>query len=359
MEIFGGIKIILSNFYFSLRYLTTQNIIKMNTIFKSKINNLKNENTIEKLTKNSETLYIISNKKEQLFDEIFTKLDFQTYLKTFVLIIQGHLKVKIHSIHKNILLIGNSGIGKSTLLNKFLKINEAETGIGKGITKDFKSYISSQENEIRLYDSKGFNKDSYEESIKNVKHFIYNQLTKSKDEFIHCIWYCFTGTRYDEYEIEAINSLLSEYEYDYLPIIIVYLQTTNEDLTKELFDKMKEELNDNKNTISFVSVLAENKEIKIGRQQFIAESFGLEELKDITLRKINESGLKSAYYKSIKERIILLYKKNINNKYNIIKNKVFSMIDIIQYHSICFLDCEKYFLEVLKLIFFMTIKNII
>ena len=21
------------------------------------------------------------------------------------------------------------------------------------------------------------------------KHFIYNQLTKSKDEFIHCIWY--------------------------------------------------------------------------------------------------------------------------------------------------------------------------
>jgi hypothetical protein len=33
---------------------------------KSKINNLKNENTIEKLKKNSETLYIISNKKEQL-----------------------------------------------------------------------------------------------------------------------------------------------------------------------------------------------------------------------------------------------------------------------------------------------------
>ena len=75
-----------------------------------------------------------------------------------------------------------------------------------------------------------------------------------------------------------------------------------------IFDKMKKELNDNKNKISFVSVLAENKEIKIGRQQFVVESFGLEELKDITLRKINESGLKSAYYKSIKERIILLYK---------------------------------------------------
>ena len=61
---------------------------------------------------------------------------------------------------------------------------------------------------------------------------------------------------------------------------------------------MKEELNDNKHKISFFSVLAENKEIKTGRQRFVVESFGLEELKDITLRKINES-LKSPYYKSI------------------------------------------------------------
>ena len=76
-------------------------------------------------------------------------------------------------------------------------------------------------------------------------------------------------TRYNDYEIEAINSLLSKYEYDSLPIIIVYLQTTDEDLTKQLFDKMKEELKDNKNKISFVSVLAENKEIKTRRQQFV------------------------------------------------------------------------------------------
>ncbi len=67
-------------------------------------------------------------------------------------------------------------------------------------------------------------------------------------------------------------------------------------------------MNDNKDKISFVSVLTKNKIIKTRRQQYVVESFGLEELKDITLRKINES-LKNAYYKSIKERIILLYKK--------------------------------------------------
>ena len=40
------------------------------------------------------------------------------------------------------------------------------------------------------------------------------------------VWYSFTSTRYDDYEIDAINSLLSEYEYDFLPIIIIYSQAT-------------------------------------------------------------------------------------------------------------------------------------
>ena len=66
-------------------------------------------------------------------------------------------------------------------------------------------------------------KDLIKIPIKNHKPFIYNQLAKSKDEFIHCVWYCYSSTRYEDYEIEAINSVLSEYEYDFLPIIIVYL----------------------------------------------------------------------------------------------------------------------------------------
>ena len=59
---------------------------------------------------------------------------------------------------------------------------------------------------------------------------------------------------------------------------------------------MKKELIDDKDKISFVSVLTKNKIIKTRRQQYVIESFGLEELKDITLIKINESGLKSTYY---------------------------------------------------------------
>ena len=65
---------------------------------------------------------------------------------------------------------------------------------------------------------------------------------------------------------------------------------------------MKKELIDDKDKIRSNSVLDKNKIIKTRRQQFVIESFGLEELKDITLRKIKENGLKSAYYKYIKRK---------------------------------------------------------
>ena len=65
---------------------------------------------------------------------------------------------------------------------------------------------------------------------------------------------------------------------------------------------MKKELIDDKDKIRSNSVLDKNKIIKTRRQQYVIESFGLEELKDITLRKIKENGLKSAYYKYIKRK---------------------------------------------------------
>ncbi len=116
----------------------------------------------------------------------------------------------------NILVIGKPGIGKSTLINSFLNINKAKTGIGKAITKEFKSYNSTKDNTFNLFDSKGI----VEESRKEIKNFIKKQLLSDKDEFINCIWYCFTGTRYNDEEKKAINNLLYQYE-EILSIIIV------------------------------------------------------------------------------------------------------------------------------------------
>ena len=52
------------------------------------------------------------------------------------------------------------------------------------------------------------------------------QLKKSgqSDKFVHCIWYCVTGTRFEEDEELAIGKLLKIYEDKCLPLIIVNLR---------------------------------------------------------------------------------------------------------------------------------------
>ena len=73
---------------------------------------------------------------------------------------------------------------------------------------------------------------------------------------------------------------------------------------------------------------------------------------------------KSSYYQAIKEKLVYLYKKEINKKFEKIKNNILNMVELTQYHSIELLNFELCLKETLKLIFFNSkiepnIENII
>ena len=102
-----------------------------------------------------------------------------------------------------IMLVGQSGVGKSTLINQFLKLKgkeKAKTGTGEFVTTETKGYRSDEIRYLRLIDTRGIElnanygaKEVQEEATK----FIREQLdTNNINNFVSCIWYCITGVRY-------------------------------------------------------------------------------------------------------------------------------------------------------------------
>ena len=341
--------------YFDYMYLTPNNIEKMNNKIKNRIKNLEKE--IDKIIKNKKSLTIITQMKNVMLNDIISKihLHLKNYLTQFALKINEKNKVR-KRLHKNILLIGNAGVGKSTLINSFLKINKAKTGIGKPITKTFTPYLAEPDNYFRLYDSRGFNLDEdYNECVKEIEEFIEKQLLSDKpDEFIDCIWYCFTGSRYNDKEKETIKKLLGKYEDDCLPIIITYLQFIDKDKADQYLKLIKDYLGNDK--INYTPVRALSKKLDDGNQIIDMKSYGLDKLEQITNERM-ANATNCSYYQSIRNKIIDEYKKKINNKCETIINNITYMIEIIQYNSIDFLNLEKILLEILELFYFNDNKK--
>ena len=97
----------------------------------------------------------------------------------------------------NVLVIGNSGVGKSTLINAVLGVDRAETGWGTGgTTRELKIYESTQAG-FRLIDSVGFEPSFFKErqAVSAVQKWSKNSAKDgAQDSRIHVIWFCVDGT---------------------------------------------------------------------------------------------------------------------------------------------------------------------
>lgn len=100
----------------------------------------------------------------------------------------------------NVLVVGNSGVGKSTLINAILGENVAVTSWGgQGTTKELEIY-ESEKLSFRVIDSKGFEPDSPFEfffgnkAVKLVRKWSAESAKQGKeDKQINLIWFCIDG----------------------------------------------------------------------------------------------------------------------------------------------------------------------
>ena len=132
--------------------------------------------------------------------------------------------------HINTIVLNNTRVGKSTLINNMLQIKgkemEAKTGRGKSVTKEEKIYVSEKVPFLRIYDTPGLDfKLDIKTLFKIIKSIVEKNLnTNDPDKFINCIWYCVTGDRFQDEEKYFIKEIMRIYSSSYLPLIILFLK---------------------------------------------------------------------------------------------------------------------------------------
>ena len=173
------------------------------------------------------TKYDIEKRKNEfcdLFKRLFIIENIENKLTNkFIEIIK---KKYIHNeLRKmNFMIIGASGVGKSTLINALLREYVAKEGVGGVCTTEIKKYESKYFPFLCLYDTVGaeLGKNHTLEDVQNETiNLIVKQLNNpDPNQHIHCIIYCVTFNRFFEEETKIILKIRQKYDGKKLPIVI-------------------------------------------------------------------------------------------------------------------------------------------
>ncbi|MEE0061077.1 MAG: GTPase [Acutalibacteraceae bacterium] len=147
----------------------------------------------------------------------------------------------------NILVVGNSGVGKSTLINA-ISGTEAQTGVGESNTQEISIYESNTW-PMMLIDTKGFEYNHWEQqkTIKQIKKFTKKNLGNDENTNlgIDAVWFCVDGTskRISDDHINMMNKAIKGWKN--IPIFAVVTKSfseleieENKQAVQEAFEKV-------------------------------------------------------------------------------------------------------------------------
>lgn len=178
----------------------------------------------------------------------------------------------------NIIVIGKSGVGKSTLINSLFRGNLAEVGLGRPVTSEIRR-IEKKDYPLAIYDTPGFELAASQQN--KVKGEILDIIckgnsSKNVNDCIHCIWYCINvgaNRTFDESELKWLREFTEENKKTQVPIIIVLSQAIPKKKAAEMKSLVEKE---NLDIIKVVPVLAQDLDYEDEEVTF--RSYGLDTL---------------------------------------------------------------------------------
>ncbi len=177
----------------------------------------------------------------------------------------------------NIIVIGKTGVGKSTLINAVFGEEFAAQSTGRPVTQKIRNYVN-ENIPLRIFDTPGLELEKEQQeklkedvlklirlgvsSFDNEKGDFYSHVKKQNTELdnaIHCIWYCINAqsSRIEESELQWLKEFTEENKENPVPVFIV--------LTQSFFKKRAEELKreiekENMNLCNIIPVVAKPEE---------------------------------------------------------------------------------------------------
>jgi len=284
------------------------------------------ENTFNEIIKNfrleliQKISSLFNNDNEQYKLLIKQKRDF----------IFNNIKDKIPKIETlNFMISGQSGIGKSCLLNSLLKKDLAKEGRGiKSGTQKFSRYENPEDVPgIALYDTIGVEPTNTYRNIKEIKALVkktFEDNLQDPNKSLHGIIYCIKNgsdaNRIEEGEINFIKELNDIYgNSNILTIAFTRTLSPKSKKTKERMNELLQQLNNKE--IEIILVNAKEDIVEINDKEEKVPQFGLDELKKTMMKNAKKFIMAHLKY-STKKVMIEFYKNNTIEINNTIKNKL-------------------------------------
>lgn len=225
--------------------------------------------------------------------------------------VEEELKKQQEAILKpNIAVVGGTGVGKSSLVNRFFGENFAEIGSGKPITKGMVRY--EKENvPVVIYDTEGYEISSASGGKVNFDEKIKPEIERMNSgelkEQIHLVWYCISisGHRITNYDLDNIEY----FSKNRMKIAVVLTQCDNDeeesDGSGKTANEFKKIIKERFSNIEIFETSAENIDLELDLdklQEWSYEALDNDLLKQsfISAQKVSLEAKKKEAYKVVK-----------------------------------------------------------
>ena len=218
----------------------------------------------------------------------------------------------------NIVIMGKTGTGKSTIVNAIMGSDVAPTGKGRPVTLKNDIYSKTMKFRIKifrkitcninLYDTVGLELDNSitNKTLNEIKCHIEKAQKDSSDSDANLVWFCVSSRleRFEQFEVDLINKLVYDYE---IPFIVVMTQCFSEEK-----GKLEQQIEADLPEIPIMRILAQDYKVRTGK---IFPAFGVNSL------------LKKSVFNCDKFKVRILKSKldKLSSEVNISKEKIAKM----------------------------------